>query len=138
MKRPKPIAILVVILVATNSITAMLCIKAYTWDQMGLRTELRTQATSNGAMWAMNDFRTGQLRRLRLVAVNNGTIQNTGQHYGPFEIWTWPYVEGLPGSQEANEHFVAMYNGKMKYMYEHPDDFLKNVVKQLPKLPEHD
>ena len=74
---------------------------------MGLRTELRTQATSNGAMWAMNDFRTGQLRRLRLVAVNNGTIQNTGQHYGPFEIWTWPYVEGLPGSQEANEHFVA-------------------------------
>lgn len=128
MKRPWLTVLLIVSLVATNLVTAGLLVKAYSWDQMWLRFELQTQATSHGGMWAMNDFRAGKFRQLRLVSAAVGRIEDTGRRDGPFEIWTWTYVDGAPGSREAAEAFVAMYNGKMRHMYENPDAFLEGVA----------
>ncbi len=129
MKRLLPGLVLgLLLLFATNVVTAVLLIKAYTWDQMLLRTELQTQATMSGAMWALNDFRAGYFRQLRLVSSAAGAIEDTGQQDGPFEIWTWTYAEGMPGSREAAEHFVAIYNGKMRRMYDNPGPFLEGVA----------
>ena len=121
------ISIVIVFLVVMNLITAGLLVKAYAWDQMWLRNELWAQATTSGTMWSMVDFRADNLRQLRLVPAENGAIEDTGQRDGPFEIWTWTYIEGMPGSREAAEIFVNSYNSKMRYMYEHPDAYLEGV-----------
>ena len=108
---------IIVALFVTNLIALGLFLKVQMWDLWSLRNELWVQATSKGSYWAEHDFREGKLRVLRLVPVDQGKFEPTGEREGPFEVWTWTYVEGVPGSKEAEQTAVAHYNGRMRALY---------------------
>ena len=115
----------VAVLGITNLATLGFLRKAHLWDLPGLRSEVRVQAITAGALMATLDFQNDRLRVWRLVTA--GGFEPTGEMDGPFEVWTWGYVDkGFPGSKEAAETFVSTYNRKMHTLYENRDESHSN------------
>lgn len=73
---------------------------------------------------AMEDFRQGKLRLLAIDGENEG-LKYSGKKEGPFEIWNPQFLPGLGYPHRfTKERYVEFYNRKMRYMHEHPKEFL--------------
>lgn len=113
--------LLVIVLLLTNVTTAALLARSWWVDWMA-QNELYGFATYAGAMQAHADYANGVHRQYELVADTRSGF--TGRHDGPFEVWRWTYYPDLGQSHlRANQAFVEMYNTKMRFMLQHPDEF---------------
>ena len=108
----------------TLSLLASLCfvvfglLRNWSWKQ-----EAFVLAVHLGALRADHDFKNGTIRLLELDGEQDRN-EFTGRLDGPFEIWNSQYFpsRGYP-HQYSTEQMVIMYNSRMRYMAEHPDDF---------------
>jgi hypothetical protein len=126
--------VVIVTLCVTSLVTLGLFLKVRMWDLSWLRDDLEIQASSKGAYWAEHDFREGKLRILRLVPFGPGKPGPTGEREGPFEVWTWTYVEGIPGSKETEQLVVSHYNDRMRSLYRNPAPFFKGLMNHPLRL----
>ncbi len=93
---------------------------------LGWRDEVRALATLTGVAQAREDFRDGTLRLFRIEGESEQS-RFSGERDGPFEIWAAWYLP-LPLGLDtwhacSRQRWVEAYNMKMRYMYEHPEQF---------------
>jgi len=124
--------IIIVALVIFLGISLLLLGRAY-WQIYGIdgiggyRDELYGLSGLVASMRALDDFRDGKLRLLKLKGKND-KLMFSGQQDGPFEIWHPQYYPSLgAGHRFAIQQYVKFYNRKMKYMHEHPEKFLQKT-----------
>lgn len=87
------------------------------------KTEVSSLVTYPATIQALNDFREGNLRLLRIDG-ENYKERFSGQREGPFEVWIVQYFPSLGEPHKySTEQYMQSYNRKMRYMYEHPEQF---------------
>jgi hypothetical protein len=92
----------------------------------GWRDQLYASEGAVASSRALDDFRDGHLR-LYTLGGEAEKATYTGTNNGPFEIWIPCFYPSLGRAHRySTEQFIEFYNGKMKYMHEHPDKFLRN------------
>ena len=90
----------------------------------GWRDQLFASEGAVASRQALDDFRAGHLR-LYTLGGECEKAKFSGTNDGPFEIWIPQYFPSLGTAHRySTEQFVEFYNRKMKYMHEHPDEFL--------------
>ena len=117
----RPRFLLVLFLVLTNITTGILLIRFW-WENRLAEDSAFGFAAYAGAMQAHADYRNGVLRQYELIADSHTGF--TGQRDGPFEVWGWNFYPSLGRIDRiANEAFVEVYDKKMKFMQQHPEQF---------------
>jgi hypothetical protein len=91
------------------------------------REEVYGLAGYMGSERALHDFRDGKLR-LFVIAGERDDDQFSGTNDGPFQVWFPQYYPAVYQMRYATEQEVEFYNGKMRYMHEHPEKFLTNTT----------
>ena len=90
----------------------------------GWRDQLFKSEGAVATRRALDDFRNGQLR-LYTLGGQSEKAKYTGTNDGPFEIWIPHFYPSLGRAHRySTKQFIEFYNRKMKYMHEHPDEFL--------------
>ena len=91
----------------------------YLWQEQtfGLASYMGTER-------ALHDFRQGKLRIFK-VADASDNDKFSGRSDGPFQIWIPAYFPSL-GYPEvyATKQMVEAYNAKMRFMHQHPQQFI--------------
>ena len=91
----------------------------------GWRDQLYASEGAVASRQALDDFRAGHLR-LYTLGGESERAKFTGTNDGPFEVWTPHFYPSLGVAHRyATEQFIEFYNRKMKYMHEHPKEFLR-------------
>jgi hypothetical protein len=124
--------VIIVALVTFLGISLLLLGRAY-WQIYGFygyggyRGEIRGLSGLVATEQALDDFRHGKLRLLKLNGEND-KLKFSGQHEGPFEIWYPQYLPILGvGHQYATKQYIEFYNRKMEYMHKYPNTFLRKT-----------
>ena len=93
--------------------------------------EVQTLADYEGATRAGHDFRTGRLR-LFAIAGERNEDKFSGSNDGPFEIWNPQHYPEYYPFRYSTEVMVTNYNGRMRYLHEHPEKALEST-NRVPK-----
>ena len=90
----------------------------------GWRDQLYAAEGADASRQALDDFRNGHLR-LYTLGGESEKAKYTGTNDGQFEMWIPQFYPSLGRAHRyRTEQFIEFYNRKMKYMHEHPDEFL--------------
>jgi hypothetical protein len=124
--------IIIVALVTFLGISLLLLGRAY-WQiygyfgSSGYRAEIYGLSGLVASRQALDDFRGGKLRLLKLNGEND-KLKFSGQQDGPFEIWYPLYLPILGEAHTfATQQYIEFYNRKMEYMHKHPEKFLQKI-----------
>ena len=115
-------------------LSAFLCVWLYLqiYDPGGWRDEVFGLEGMNASRHALDDFQNGHLRLYR-IGGESDKARYTGTNEGPFEVWTSQFYPSLGRAHRfSTEQFIEFYNGKMHYMYEHPDKFREPTKEVQP------
>ncbi|MEO0587011.1 MAG: hypothetical protein AAF078_05170 [Planctomycetota bacterium] len=83
-----------------------------------VQSELEASQAMLGTIWAMLDYENGERRQYKLVVASRGALNAaTGEQDGPFEVWSWTYVDWT-GGKAAAQAFADAYNRKMRDLHE--------------------
>lgn len=119
------IAVLVVTLLTSLGFLVYARSQVFWWQE-----QVYGLAGYEGSTRALHDFQNGKLR-LFVIAGERDHDEFSGTNDGPFQIWFPQYYTAIYPMRYSMEQEVEFYNGKMRYMHEHPDKFLTttNVIK---------
>ena len=118
--------VIIVALVTFLGISLLLLGRAY-WQIYGYREEIFGLSGMVATEQAIDDFRAGKLRLLKLNGEND-KLKFSGQQDGPFEIWYPLYLPILGEAHTfATQQYIEFYNRKMEYMHKHPEKFLQKT-----------
>lgn len=123
MNNPKALKI-VIALLTIALITSLVFLGRALWQNFWWEEEVHGHVGMVAARQALEDFQQGRLR-LRVIDGENERLRYSGSNDGPFEIWVAPFRPSLGYPHRfATEQELKFYNGKMRYMYAHPERFL--------------
>ncbi len=102
----------------------------YLWQQQTFGL-----ASYMGAERALHDFRQGKLRIFKIAGASDND-KFSGRSEGPFQIWIPAYFPSL-GYPElyATKQMVRVYNAKMRFMHQHPQQFITAAPVRRVKRP---
>ena len=124
--KPRAFYIITGLLVVVLLGSAVLIAWGY-WQIYGIggwRDQLYASEGAVASRRALDDFRDGHLR-LYTLGGESEKAKYTGTNDGPFEIWIPNFYPSFGHAHRySREQFIEFYNRKMKYMHEHPDEFL--------------
>jgi hypothetical protein len=125
MNNPKILKTVIAALVVALLTSLGLLVQAH---RQSLQWQSEVQGLSGfwGSTRAKHDLLAGT-PRLFVIAGDRKTPVYSGTHDGSFEVW-YPeyYTENLP-SRFSTEQMVLVYNEKMKYLHDHPDQLLTST-----------
>jgi len=126
LMKPRAFYVITGLLVVVLLGTAVLIAWGY-WQIYGIggwRDQLYASEGAVASRRALDDFRDGHLR-LYTLGGESEKVRYTGTNDGPFEIWIPHFYPSLGRAHRySTEQFIEFYNRKMKYMHEHPYEFL--------------
>jgi len=119
MNNPRTLKIVIALL----TVALVFSIGWAVWRNFWWEQETYGLAGEVAVRQAMEDFRHGRLRLLALHGENE-SLRYSGSNDGPFEIWICQFYPSLGYAHRfSTEQQVKFYNGKMRYMHEHPEKF---------------
>jgi len=122
MNNPKALKIVIAILAVAFLVSFHFLMRALS-DNFAWKQCIELSAPVEGAMFAHLDFHSGKLR-LYVISGERSDDKYSGTNDGPFEIWFPQYSASPYPMRYRVEQWVAGYNRSMRYLHEHPGEFL--------------
>jgi len=127
MSNPRTLKLIIAALLITQVVSLGFIVQNWAKAKVqNLQWEAQVYGDSGmaGTLKAMSDFQNGKLRILEIQGANDH-LKYSGKTDGVFEIWVPQFYPSLGHPHQlATETYVKFYNSKMRYMHEHPDDFV--------------